>query len=32
LDSHGGGLITVTEPCPDVLDARDPVRDTARTQ
>ena len=27
-DSHGGGLITVTEPCPGGLDTRDPVRDT----
>ncbi len=28
VDSHGGGLITVMEPCPGGLDTQDPVRDT----
>jgi hypothetical protein len=29
-DSHGGVLISVTEPCPDGLHTRDPVRVTKR--
>jgi len=28
VDSHGGVLISVTEPCPGGLDTRDPVRVT----
>ena len=28
VDSRGGVLISVTEPCPGGLDTRDPIRDT----